>query len=151
MWVRKVFPIFVGLILAFAAFLPAAHADLWDQMTKLTFNEPVEIPHATLPAGSYWFVLANDSLNRDVVDIYSGNWSKLYATLQTIPTERAQSTSHTQLTFAEQPANKPEALLKWYYPGQRMGHEFIYSPRHEKEFARDAKLEAPVKPLNAGF
>ncbi len=146
---RKFISVFVGLIFMFAVFLPSAHAGTWNQMTKLTFNHPVEIPHATLPAGTYWFVLADDPANRDMVDIYSANWSKLYAIVETVPTERMRSTSHTELTFAERPANKPEALLKWYYPGRLTGHEFIYSSRHEKEFARDAKQDAGVKPSNS--
>ncbi len=148
---QKIGSVFFGLILTFAVFLPSAHAGTWNQMTKLKFNHPIEIPHATLPAGTYWFVLADDPANRDMVDIYSGNRNKLYATLETVPTERMRSTNHTELMFAERPANKPEALLKWYYPGQLMGHEFIYSPRDEKQFARDAKLETRAKPLNVGF
>ncbi|MGB8065856.1 MAG: hypothetical protein WCF26_28485 [Candidatus Sulfotelmatobacter sp.] len=148
MWVQKIGSIFFGLILTFVVFLPSAHAGTWNQMTRLKFNHPVEIPHATLPAGTYWFVLADSPANRDLVEIYSANWSKRYAALETVPTERTRSTSHTELTFAERPANKPEALLKWYYPGQLTGHEFIYSSRHEKEFARDAKEETGVKPLN---
>jgi hypothetical protein len=151
MWNRKfttISSVFFCLALMFAAFLPSAHAGTWNQMTKLTFNRPVEIPHATLPAGTYWFVLADDPSNRDMVEIYSANWSKRYATLQTVTTQRARPTDDTDLIFAERPANKPEALLKWYYPGELTGHEFVYSSRHEKEFARDAKQDAGVKPLN---
>ena len=151
MWDRKFLTISVLFCVAlmFAA-LPSAHAGIWNQKTELTFNHPVEIPHTILPAGTYWFVLANDASNRDVVQIYSADWSKRYATLQTIPAQRFRTTKNTDLTFAERPANKPEALLTWYYPGQSMGHKFIYSSRHEKEFARDAKQETGGKPFNAG-
>lgn len=151
MWDRKFLTISILFCVAlmFAA-LPSAHAGIWNQKTELTFNHPVEIPHTILPAGTYWFVLANDASNRDVVQIYSADWSKRYATLQTIPAQRFRTTNNTDLTFAERPANKPEALLTWYYPGQSMGHKFIYSSRHEKEFARDAKQETGVKPFNAG-
>lgn len=152
MWDRKfaaIFSILLSVALMLVA-LPAAHAGIWNQKTELTFNHPVEIPHTTLPAGTYWFILANDPSNRDVVEIYSADWSKQYATLQTVPTERFRTTNHTDLTFAERPANKPEALLKWFYPGQLMGHEFIYSPRHTREFARDAKQETGLRPFDTG-
>lgn len=152
MWDRKfvsIFSILFCMALMVAA-LSSAHAGIWNQKTELTFNHPVEIPHTTLPAGTYWFVLADGASNRDVVQIYSADWSKRYATLQTVPTERVSTTNDTELTFAERPANKPEALLTWYYPGQVTGHEFIYSSRHEKEFARDAKQETGEKPSNPG-
>jgi hypothetical protein len=125
-------------VLACAILLPAANADEENQMTKLSFSEPVEIPGQVLPAGTYWFVLLNSASNRNIVQIFSGDWSKVEATLETVPTDRQQPTDETEIQFAERPYQKPEAILKWYYPGLRTGHEFLYSSKHEKEFAREA-------------
>jgi len=50
--------------LACMVFLPTAQADEWNQMTKIKFSEPIEIPGAVLPAGTYWFVLANNHGDR---------------------------------------------------------------------------------------
>ena len=144
--IRNVSAIIFCLILACAVFLPAAHADDWNQMTKLVFNEPVEIPGGVLPAGAYWFVLQNNS-DRNIVQIFSADWSKLDATLMTAPTERWQSTDNTEIEFAERPHDKPEALLKWYFPARLTGHEFLYSVRHEREFARDGKQDVLAEPL----
>ena len=41
-----------GLFLA-----PLSKADTWDQLTKVTFSGPVEIPGQVLPAGTYWLKL----------------------------------------------------------------------------------------------
>lgn len=90
-----------------------------------------------LPAGTYWFILASGPDNQNVVDVYSQDWSKLYASLITVPTTRAKSTGRTEVTFAERPSKQPEALLKWYYPGRLTGHEFLYRARREREFAHD--------------
>lgn len=128
-------------VVACAVFLPAAKADEWNQMTKFTFGEPVEIPGSVLPAGTYWFVLMDSPTDRNVVQVFSKDWRRLYATLLAIPTNRQQPTDETEVKFAERPHNKPEALLKWYYPGLLTGHEFIYSAKHEREFARDTKLD----------
>jgi hypothetical protein len=128
-----------GTILAFSAFLPMARADEGNQMTKLSFNQPVEIPGRVLPAGTYWFTLADSPSNRNVVKIFSNDWSKDYATLLTVPEYRAEPTDHTEIQFAERPHDKPEALLTWYYPGMLTGHEFLYSRRQENAFARDVK------------
>jgi hypothetical protein len=127
--------------LACAILPPAAKGDEWNQMTKLSFSEPVEIPGQVLPAGTYWFVLQNNASNRDVVQIFGADWSRIEATLETVPTDRQQPTDGTEIQFAERPSQKPEAILKWYYPGLLTGHEFVYSRQYEKEFAREAKRD----------
>jgi hypothetical protein len=134
-------------VLACVLFLPVVRADNWDQMIKATFSQPVEIPGLVLPAGTYWFVLQSSDSERDIVQIFSKDWSTLYATVSTISAERQQSTDETEFKFAERPHNKAEALLKWYYPGQLIGHEFLYSSRHEKEFNRDAKRDVLAKTI----
>jgi hypothetical protein len=40
------------------------------------------------------------------------------------------------------------AVLEWYIPGRLTGHRFLYSPRHEQEFARDAKQDVLPGPLD---
>ncbi|MGA8490223.1 MAG: hypothetical protein WB711_07360 [Terriglobales bacterium] len=144
---RNVLAIIFCFILACAVFMPAAQADDWDQMTKLKFSEPVEIPGGILPAGSYWFVLQNNLSDRNIVQIFSADWKKLEATLITASTQRWDVSNETQIEFAERPHDKPEALLKWYYPDRITGHEFIYSARHENEFARDTKQDVDAQPL----
>ncbi|HXW92601.1 MAG TPA: hypothetical protein VEK33_18785 [Terriglobales bacterium] len=142
---RKSLVIIFCCVLAGAVCLPAAKADTWDQMTKIQFDEPVEIPGYVLPAGSYWFILQSGESDRDLVQIFSEDWSHLYATLQTNPTERPQATDGTEIEFAERPYNTPEAVLKWYYPGLLTGHEFLYSGKQKKEFAGDAQQNVLVE------
>jgi hypothetical protein len=139
MSVRKALSTIFGIILAFVVIPPAAHADEWTQLTKLSFNQPVALPHVILPAGPYWFEIPRGFTDRNVVQVFSSDWSHLYATLLTAPTYRAHSTNRTQVTFAERPSDRPEALLKWYYPGRQTGHEFLYSSKKEHEFQRDPK------------
>lgn len=135
-------------ILACAVFLPAARADDWNQMTKLEFSQPIEIPGGVLPAGTYWFVLQDNQGNRNVVQIFSADCSKIDAMLLAVPSYRQKATDDTEIEFAERPHQKPEALLKWYYPGRLTGHEFLYSAKHEQEFARDAKEDNLAEPLD---
>jgi hypothetical protein len=135
MTLRNLLALFFGVALAFMLFQPAARADEWNQMTELKFNQPVELPHVVLPAGRYWFILANSTSNRDIVRVFSHNWTHEYATFLTVPTVRPDSTDQTAVTFAERRHDQPEALLKWYYPGRLTGHEFLYSKSHERQFA----------------
>ena len=127
----------VGMIIAFALFFEiAAHADVADQATEITFNQPIQVPGQILPAGTYLFKLADaDDLN--VVQIFSSDGTHLYATLQTIPTESRQVADDTTVALAEQGAGKPDVLLKWFYPADDTGHEFVYSNQLEKKVAQD--------------
>lgn len=127
----------IGLIIASALFFEvAAHADEYDQTTKLTFSQPVQIPGKTLPAGTYLFKLANMS-DRHIVQVFNSDGMVLYATLMAIPTERREATGQSVVTFAEQGNGQPEALLKWFYPGETTGNEFVYSKQVEQQLAQD--------------
>ena len=131
----------LALLIAFAIasvlFLEvAARADETDQSTRLTFNQPIEIPGQILPAGTYLFKLADpDDLN--VVRIFNSQGTRLYATLQTVTAERAKPTGDTVVVLADQPEGRPETLLKWFYPGNTSGHELVYSKQEEQQLAQD--------------
>jgi hypothetical protein len=128
--------IIAGLIIAFVLFYQlAAHADESDQATTVTFNQPVQIPGQLLPAGTYVFRLANTDSAGNVVQIFNSDRTHLYATLETIATDRQEPTGHTVITLAEQGTGKPDVLLKWFYPGNVTGNEFLYSDQREKELA----------------
>ena len=130
--------IVIGLIIAFAAFFElTAHADEFNQLSILTFSQPIHIPGQVLPAGTYLFKLVSSDTDRDLVQIFNSDQTHLYATFQTIPTERPTSTDDTAITFAERDPGSPDALLKWFYPGRLTGHEFVYSREEEKELAQD--------------
>ena len=130
--------IVVGLIIAFSLFFElAAHADESDQSTTITFSQPIQIPGQVLPAGAYLFKLEDSNSNQNIVQVFNANGTVLYATLQTIATERQEPTGHTMVALAEQGAGQPDALLKWFYPGRETGNEFVYPKQKEKELAQD--------------
>jgi len=135
----------LGLLLALAIILPTtARADEYDQASQLTFSQPVQIPGRVLPAGTYWFVLADVSIgNRNIIQIFNSDRSTLYATISTVAAERAQPSNHTAFTFAERESMQPTAIVTWFYPGRKTGHEFIYPPQDERELA-SAKHETVV-------
>jgi hypothetical protein len=130
--------IVVGLIIAFSLFFGlAAHADESDQSTTITFSQPIQIPGQVLPAGTYLFKLEDSNSNQNIVQVFNADGTVLYATLQTIATERQEPTGHTMVALAEQGAGQPDALLKWFYPGRETGNEFVYPTQKEKELAQD--------------
>jgi hypothetical protein len=130
--------IVVGLIIAVSMFLGlVAYADETDQASTISFSQPIQIPGRVLPAGTYVFRKLNSDLDLHTVQVFNADRTALYATLQTIPTDRPEPTDHTVVALAQQGAGQPDALLKWFYPGQTIGNEFQYPKREEKELAKD--------------
>jgi hypothetical protein len=112
--------------LGLLVFNAAARADEWDKRTIVTFNEPVEIPGMVLPAGTYVMKLADLPSDRNVVQFYNKDETKLLDTVLAIPEYRMQPADHSIFTFEERKADAPRALKSWFYPGDNYGEEFIY-------------------------
>jgi hypothetical protein len=132
---RKAF-VTMGLLLAFVIMLPSARADEHDQASELTFNQSFQIPGRVLPAGTYWFVLAGNPFDRNIVRIFSSDRKTLYTTILTVDTQLPTPTDNTVLTFAVREPMQPETLLSWSYPGRTSGHRFVYPSREERELAQ---------------
>jgi hypothetical protein len=108
------------------ATLAAAQGPPTDKNTVVTFSAPVSLPGVTLPAGSYLFKLADSQVNRNIVQVFAEDRSKIYATILAIPAERNEPADETVITFSEAPANSAPAVRYWYYPGDKRGQEFAY-------------------------
>jgi hypothetical protein len=121
-----------------------AHADEGDQSIKITFSQATEIPGQILPAGTYLFKLA-DPNELNLVRIFNSEGTRLYATLQTVTTERSKPTGDTVVVLAEQPDGRPETLVKWFYPGNTSGHELVYSKQEEQQLAQDRQQTIKAK------
>jgi hypothetical protein len=144
---RKTFKFMIAFVVAFVLFFEvSAHADQNDQATEVTFSQPVQIPGQVLPAGTYWFLLANTSEQQDLVQIFNSDRSKLYATLITTSIDRQEPTGHTVVKLAEQESPKPDALVAWFYPGETTGHEFLYPKDQEKQLAQDSQQTVVATP-----
>ena len=109
-----------------ALLAPAAHADEWNKRTYLTFSGPVQIPGATLPAGTYTFELANPDTSRHVIRVSEKDSGKHIGLFMTIPNNRLDAPSDNLVMFTERPAGAPQAIQVWFYPGDRSGEEFVY-------------------------
>jgi hypothetical protein len=120
----------VGLL---GGLIPLAHADEWDQKTTITFSGPVEIPGQVLPAGTYVFKLADSQSTEDVVQVYSANEQHMYGSFLSIPEERSEPTDSPVVTLEKSTNGAPEAVKAWFYPGEDIGHEFVYSQPNATE------------------
>jgi len=137
--IQKAFTI-LAVVVALAIMLSAARADESNQATKVTFNQPVQIPGRVLPAGTYWFILPNDTTQHYQVRIYNSDRRIFYATVYTITAERLQPTDKTAFTFAVRGSAQPQAIVSWFYPGSTIGHEFLYPKQLWKELAKSKQV-----------
>ena len=136
------------------AFSPSARAGTeWSRSTVVTFNEPVEIPGVhlagwgVLPAGTYVFKILDSRSDRHIVQIFSKDETKIYATILAIPNYRLKPTDKTVITFSERPVGQPEAIRAWFYPGRNSGEEFVYPKARAIELAKATNtvvLEMPA-------
>lgn len=123
--------------------LGAAAAQPRDDRTYLTFSGPVQLPTTRLAAGTYTFRLLDSASNRHIIQVLDRDGLKLVTTVLAIAAERREPAEDTVVTFAETPANTAPAVRFWFYPGDRIGHEFVY-PRSQAAQIAKASGESVV-------
>jgi hypothetical protein len=133
----------LGLMLAFSIMLPVVHADDWNQATRFTFRQPVQIPGRVLSAGTYFFRLA-DSNDRHLVQIFREDRT-VVATLYSVPQVRDGRGVEVAITVANRGKAQPQAIVAWFFAGKAEGHEFLYPSQEEHELAH-----APQKTFVSG-
>ena len=99
----------IGAAVMLSATLAGAQGPDTSRTTIVTFSAPVSLPGVTLPAGSYLFKLADSQVNRNIVQVFDKDRSKMFATILAIPAERDKPADETVITFAESPANMAPA------------------------------------------
>ena len=140
--------IFCSALMALA-FVVGAKADEWNKITKITFNEPVEIPGngaQILPAGTYVFKLLDSPSDRNIVQILSERQDHIFSTILAIPNYRLKATDKTVITFRERASGQPEALRAWFYPGNISGQEFVYPKARAIELAKQTNQPVLAMP-----
>ena len=95
------------------------------EKTFLTFSNSVELPGMTLPAGTYTFRLA-DTPSRNVVQVLSQDEKEIKGQFLFVQAQRPEVTGETVITFRETREGTTPAVQYWYYPGEKIGKEFIY-------------------------
>jgi hypothetical protein len=142
--------LWIGLALSLLGFVSAAAGQgAVDKRTKLTFNQPVEIAGHVLPAGTYTFMLVEPWSDRNVVEIYNADATRLVTIVTAIPNYRRQPTGQTVIRFGEAPAGSPEVIRAWFYPGDTFGREFVYPKRRAAELAKVSNAPVPAMPAEA--
>ena len=112
-----------------------------NQDTFFTFSQAVELPKTTLPAGTYFFQLMDSQSNRHIVKVMDKDRKQLFATLMAIPYySNDRPSDEPEVRFLEVPAASgaaaSNAIKIWFYPGNTVGHEFIWPRDKAAQLAR---------------
>lgn len=126
----------VATALAFAAVAAlstgaAAQQTNVSERTFLTFSSAVEMPGLTLQPGTYVFKLA-DTPSRNVVQVWDQDEKNMLGHWLFVQAERPEVTEDTVVMFRETREGATPAVQYWYFPGEKIGKEFVY-PRDQAE------------------
>src|SRR5688572_5075292 len=95
------------------------------ERTFLTFSGAAEMPGVTLPPGTYVFKLA-DTPSRNVVQVWDREEKNIIGQWNFVQSERTEVSQDNVVMFKETAAGRTPAVQYWFYPGERIGKEFIY-------------------------
>jgi hypothetical protein len=141
-----------GAVLSVLLMPRPAAADAWTKRTEVRFSHPVELPgKVMLPSGEYVMKLMDSQSQRHIVQVFNKEQNHIFATIFAIPTQREQPAERTILTFYETPGNQPMYIRHWYYPGDTIGQEFVYSKEQAKYIASLSKTPVPARNGNKWF
>ena len=93
--------------------------------TLMTFTAAVEMPGVTLQPGTYVFRLA-DIPTRNVVQVLDESEKNILGQWTYVQADRPRVTEETVVMFKETREGATPAVQFWYYPGEKIGKEFIY-------------------------
>ncbi len=112
------------LLVALTLNVGAQQPDTRDR-TIMTFSSAVELPGMRLEPGTYVFRMA-DTASRNVIQVLDQEEKNQLGQWLFVPAERPEVTGDTVVTFRETSAASTPAVQFWYYPGEKIGKEFIY-------------------------
>jgi hypothetical protein len=96
------------------------------EKTTLTFSNAVEMPGVTLEPGTYVIKLAENVLSRNVIQVWDKDEKRMIGHWTFVQAERPRVTEDTVVMFKETREGATPAVQYWYFPGEKVGKEFIY-------------------------
>jgi len=118
-------------------------ADDIDKKTVITLDQPTEVPGIVLAPGTYVIKLLNSSSNRHIAEIMNERMDHLYALTFTAAAAKVEPKGKTVLTFYEGRDGRPQAMRRWFWPGETDGQEFVYPKRQAAEISARTKEKVP--------
>jgi hypothetical protein len=141
----KVVSLILGLIMFAGVMTMQTQGQTFNKQTKVSFSQPVAVPGRVLPAGTYTFTILDSPSSRNIVQIWNRDKTNLITTILAIPNYRLKPTGETVIKFSERPADQPQAVKAWFYPGYAYGIEFVYPKGEALQIAQAANEAVPAE------
>jgi hypothetical protein len=136
----------VMCVMLMAVYTQVSQAQTWDKKTRITVNKPWSLPGNTvLQPGTYVMRLYDSPSNRQMVEVWNSDETKLEARVIGIPAYRLAPSNDTVLNFYERKTDGPAALQSWYHPGDLSGVEFP-APKGAAQELAQIEVKAPPAP-----
>jgi hypothetical protein len=104
-----------------------ASAQRLDKKTVFTFSTPVRIGDTTLDAGQHVFKILDTAVQRDVVQVFNADGTKLEVTVIGNQTSRNRADDTPQFAFYDDAEGGTPALRTWFGAGDTIGLTFAIS------------------------
>src|SRR5688572_25603400 len=118
-------------VFAVLSFNATAQETNVSERTFLTFSNAFELPGLSLQPGTYVFKLA-DTPSRNVVQVWDRDEKNMLGHWLFVQAERPEVTGENVVMFKETREGATPAVQFWYFPGEKIGKEFIY-PKDQAE------------------
>jgi hypothetical protein len=129
-----------ALVVTAASVRVSAQGATTNKRTFLTFSGPVQVPGATLPAGTYVFRIANPDV-QTTWQVLDANERHVLASFFFVRTgdRTIQEQNHAHgkplVRFHETPRGVPPPMKALYYPTDPAGHVFLYPKAQAEQIA----------------
>jgi hypothetical protein len=114
----------------------------WLRDTRMTVQEPIQIPGAILEPGTYLIRMAQTT-DRHVVEFWTENREELVMTTFSVGEIMDNYADDVMLRFEERPAHEPVRLDVWFYPGYMTGLQFLYDEDAQNEVVMEWTASQP--------
>jgi hypothetical protein len=133
-------------VMLITVFAQVSQAQTWDKKTTITVNKPWTLPGNTvLQPGTYVMRLYDSASNRQIVEVWNADDTKLEARVIGIPKYRLEPSDQTVLNFYERRTPGPATVQSWFYPGSLAGVEFPAPKSAATDLAQvDVKAPEPA-------
>ena len=132
----------IAAVLLAASTHVSAQGGTANKRTFLTFSGAVQVPGATLPAGTYVFRLANPNA-QTIWQVLDSREHRVFSTFYDVPRPRRTTQDQNRaggkpvVTMGETAQGIPPAIRVLYYPTDLYGSELIY-PRAQAQLIANA-------------
>ena len=97
--------------------------------TTVEFTAVTRLPGLTLQPGTYVFRLGDPIEKQRIVEVYNADGTRKIATLLTVDYAMPLSGDTTTIIFDK---TNPPVVRAWYFPGDPIGREFVYTDAEAK-------------------